>query len=358
MKDFIKQYSYNPFSQYGKRIEDIISQKAYDSEIADMLRLSFPIMIEYYGHEYANSFFSTLKEFNFVMLEDNESTYDIIKKYTPNNITRASDEDSLGKTQLEMSSGVCTSFPLLEIKDGKISMVGKTSLIVIKNNPSKLDLLACFVHELSHALKSTQNAMNLIKDENGNLVLASRSGLSVSYSIVTFENGIFKLDDYKEINTGLEEGINSYDETSIINRILSFPQSRMPSYCYPLRSYLKLPPNQKEYVDLAYSQEALCAHKLIKECNFEKVLRYDQIVGTCKSEKIYDSMPLSPENNWKSLNTRLDLSVSQTYDMYLHLGNSTWLQDHQAEIIDNLLQIHNMLDECAKHKEEISLEIQ
>ena len=357
MEDFIKQYSYNPFSQYGERLDTVLSQKACDSETTDMLRLSFPLMIEYYGHEYADSFFSTLKEFNFVILGNKDSTYDAIKKYTPNNIIRTSDEDAVGKTQLELSSGICSALPILEIKDGKISIAGKNSVIIIKRSSSQLDTLACFVHELSHALKSTQNAMNLLEDENGNLILASRSGLSVSYSRISFENGIFILDDYKEINTGLEEGINSYDETNIINRILSFPRSSIPPYCYPLRDSLKLPPNQKEYVDLTYSQEALCAHKLIKKCNFERVLRHDQIFGTCRSEKIYNSMPLSPDNNWRTLNASLDLSVSQTYDMFMHLGSSTLLQDYKAKIIDNLQRIHNMLDECAEHKEEVSLEL-
>ena len=68
-------------------------------------------------------------------------------------------------------------------------------------------------------------------------------------------------------------------------------------------------------------------------------------------------MPLSPDNNWRTLNASLDLSVSQTYDMFMHLGSSTLLQDYKAKIIDNLQRIHNMLDECAEHKEEVSLEL-
>lgn len=36
-----EKYKYNPFSKYGKEIEAIISEKQYDADITEMLRLSF-----------------------------------------------------------------------------------------------------------------------------------------------------------------------------------------------------------------------------------------------------------------------------------------------------------------------------
>ena len=36
-----EKYKYNPFSKYGEELEEIISEKQYDVDIAEMLRLSF-----------------------------------------------------------------------------------------------------------------------------------------------------------------------------------------------------------------------------------------------------------------------------------------------------------------------------
>ena len=62
MQTLQEKYRYNPFLQYGNELETIISEKEYDADVADMLRLSFPIMVEYYGHEYKDILFDALRK--------------------------------------------------------------------------------------------------------------------------------------------------------------------------------------------------------------------------------------------------------------------------------------------------------
>ena len=76
METLQEKYKYNPFSKYGEELEEIISEKQYDVDIAEMLRLSFPIMVEYYGHEYSDVLFDTLKQTDIIVPKNNENMYD------------------------------------------------------------------------------------------------------------------------------------------------------------------------------------------------------------------------------------------------------------------------------------------
>lgn len=79
---------YNPFLEYGNELESIISKKGYTIDIANMLRLSFPVMIEYYGHKYKDILFNVLKKDDIKIPEKSENIYDIVQKYTPPNIKK------------------------------------------------------------------------------------------------------------------------------------------------------------------------------------------------------------------------------------------------------------------------------
>ena len=78
MQNLQEKYKYTPFLEYSDELESIISEKAYSTDIANMLRLSFPVMIEYYGHEYKNVLFNVLKEVNIEIPEDDKNMYDIV----------------------------------------------------------------------------------------------------------------------------------------------------------------------------------------------------------------------------------------------------------------------------------------
>ena len=103
-------------------------------------------------------------------------------------------------------------------------------------------------------------------------------------------------------------------------------------------------------------QETLCAEKLLTKCKLKQTVRQDQFLGTNDTEEKYDSITLNPNNTWKNLNSKIDKSVRHTYERYQNMFNLQWFGEHKDEIINNLQEIHSMLDECAQSKNIDSLE--
>lgn len=355
MQNIREKYKYNPFLEYGDELEAIISEKAYATDIANMLRLSFPIMVEYYGHEYKDILFKALREINIEIPEDGQNMYDIVQKYTPPNIQNKSQVRAVNEGELKRATGVHSLSPILKVEDGKAVLFGKSEVVSVKRSTNTLETLATFVHELSHAFKSNKNSMNLYQDKEGNQILEARSGISVVYSKVYIEDGTIVIEDIQEKNVGLEEGINTYDENNIINRILSLPTNEIPDSCKELRSSLKLPASKSEYASTGYVQETLCANKLLKKCKLEQTVRQDQFLGTDNCEQQYNSIATNPQNTWQKLNAKVDTSVKHTYARYQHIFEPEWFEKHKSEIINNLQDIHSMLDECAENENNIVL---
>ncbi len=351
-----QKYRYNSYLKYHDELEAVISEKEYDTDIANMLRLSFPIMIEYYGHEYKDILFNVLRKINIEKPLENETMYDIVKKNTPSNLKRKEQIRAVTEDELKGATGVHLSTPILNVKDGKIILNGKSDVISIQTSDDKLDMLATFVHELSHAFKSDQNSINLLQDKDENQILIERSGISVTYSKVYTEGDTIVIEDLKEKNIGLEEGINTYDENNILNKILSLPASQIPEECQELRSSLKLPDSKSKYSSEGYVQETLCAEKLLTKCGLKQTIRQDQLLGTKNSERKYNSITLNPNNTWEILNSKIDKSVRHTYERYKNMFDLQWFGEHKDEIIGNLQDIHSMLDECAQSKNIDSLE--
>lgn len=348
MSELQEKYKYNPFTKYSNELESVIFEKGYNENIANMIRLSFPIMIEHYGHEYKDTLLDVLKDVDIVIPEDGETMYDVVQKYTPKNIEHRSQVSAVNNGELKKAAGVYHSAPILEIKDGKVVLIGKSEFIGIAEISDKLEQLATFVHENGHGFKSNKNSMNLLEDENGNQILITRNGISVTYSKVYIENGIIVVEDIQENNIGLEEGINTYDENCIMNRILSLPINEIPENCQQLRNSLILPDSETEYSSSGYVQETLCADKLITKCKLASNIRQDQFIGTSTCELKYDSIAKNPENTWKVLNSRIDKSVKDTYARYQHIFEPNWFEEHKSEIIGNLQNIHTMLDETSQ----------
>ena len=157
-------------------------------------------------------------------------------------------------------------------------------------------------------------------------------------------------EDIQEKNIGLEEGINTYDENNIINKILSLPTNKIPENCQKLISSLKLPSSKDKYASSGYVQETLCADKLLKACKLEQTIQHDQLIGTYNCEQQYNSISNNAQNNWKNLNSKVDTSVKHTYARYNNMFNPEWYKKHKTEIINNLQDIHSMLDECSRNK--------
>lgn len=353
MQTLQEKYRYNPFLEYGNQLETIISQKQYDSDIADMLRLSFPIMVEYYGHEYKDILFNVLKNVDIEIPKNNENMYDIATKYTPKNIEKRSKISAVSEGELKRAEGVHSVSPVFLIENGQIKLAGKSEVVSVKRTSNKLEMLACFVHELSHAFKSNQKSINFMQNENGENILICRSGISVVYSKVYEENKKVIIEDFKENNIGLEEGINTYDENNIINKILSLPISEVPLSSKSLREELNIPKGKDKYSSSGYVQESTCAEKLLKKCKLEQTVRQDQFLGTNNCEERYNSMTQNSKNSWKDLNLKVDRSVKHTYERYKHIFEPEWFQEHKDEIIGNLKDINSMLEECATNKENI-----
>lgn len=359
MQTLQEKYKYNPFLKYGDELEEIISKKEYDEDISNMLRLSFPIMIEYYGHEYKNILFDALKQTDIVLPKDDENMYDIVKKYTPSNIIKKSQISAVTDRELKKADGVNSLTPIFEIVDGKPKMIGKVQVVSIIKSDNSLDNLSKLVHELSHAFKSYQNGIDLIQDDDGNQILASRSGISTIYSKVYLEDEKIVIDDIQEKNLGLEEGINTYDENNIINKILSLPTNEVSEKCRVFKNSLVTPFNEEPYISKGYVQETICAEKLLTKCKLLQTIRQDQFLGTNNIEDKYNLITNNSQNTWNILNQKVDKSVKHTYDIYKHASFdfTQWFEEHKDEITDNLQNIHDMLDDCASNINEQEINI-
>lgn len=350
-----EKYKYNPFLQYNEQLETIISAKNYDADIADMLRLSFPVMIEYYGHDYKDIFFDMLKRISIEIPAENENMYDIVNRHTPKNIENRSTITAVSDGELKRASGVHLVLPVFSIVDDQIHLVNQVEIVSILRSSNKLSALANFIHELSHAFKSNKNCLTLSQNENGENVLTARNGISFVYSNVYIENGKIIIEDFQESNIGLEEGINTYDENNIINRILSLSIDIIPESCKPLKKSLILPPGKTSYISDAYRQETICADKLLNQCKLMQFIRQDQFMGTSSCEQRYNSIVTGPQNSWEILNSKLDLSLKHTYDRFKHIFDPEWYESHKVEIIENLQSIHTLLNECAHKVDKIDL---
>lgn len=351
MQTFQEKYKYNPYSQYSSELEAIISEKKYDEKIANLLRLSFPIMIEYYGHEYKDILFDVLKQVTIEIPQNDENIYDVVKRHTPANTEMKSKTTAVGISELKKSAGINYVFPIFSEENGIISLNGKHEIVSLLDSPNKPEMLATFVHELSHAFKSNKNSMRLIQNENGENILITRTGISTLQSKVYMQDGKIIIEDIDEKNIGLEEGINTYDENNIMNRILSIPINDIPESCREFRKSLILPKGRSTYVSSGYRQETICADKLLNKCKLGQTIKQDQFMGTNNSEQIYNSVAKSPENSWENLNSKMDLLVKHTYERYKHALDLDWFEKNKSEIIGNLQGIHDFLNECATNIE-------
>ena len=102
MPSLQQKYRYNPFLKYSDELETVISEKEYDADIANMLRLSFPVMIEYYGHEYKDVLFNVLRKINIEKPLENETMYDIVQKNTPLNLKRKEQIRAVSDNELKI----------------------------------------------------------------------------------------------------------------------------------------------------------------------------------------------------------------------------------------------------------------
>ena len=137
MPSLQQKYRYNPFLKYSDELETVISEKEYDADIANMLRLSFPVMIEYYGHEYKDVLFNVLRKINIEKPLENETMYDIVQKNTPLNLKRKEQIRAVSDNELKRATGVHFSIPMLQMKGGKVILNGKSDFVSIQTSDNK-----------------------------------------------------------------------------------------------------------------------------------------------------------------------------------------------------------------------------
>lgn len=128
------------------------------------------------------------------------------------------------------------------------------------------------------------------------------------------------------------------------------PTNEIPDSCMELRNSLQLPASKANYTSSGYVQETLCANKLLTKCNLEQAVRQDQFIGTANCEQKYNVLTTNQQNTWQNLNLKIDTSVRHTYARFQNMFNPGWFEEHKAEIVGNLQDIHSMLDECAENE--------
>lgn len=358
MSGFRDEISVNYYTKYDKEIQSIIDENGYGQNISLKLKALVPVMIQYYGEDYKDVIFSTLRETKIIETKDNQTIYDVEKENSDPNIIKTGDV-AVNDGELKRAAGVYFSEPILEIgEDGKVVLQGRKSIIVYrKMNDMPTSEFAYFTHEVGHAIKSNINEFKIEESEEGEQFLITRCGLSVDKSKVYAQQGKFMLETIYERNVGLEEGINCYEEESIVNMALWDRQSNRHMIPEDVLAYLDsftLPEGQKGYESKGYGIQKVIAENLMKRDKTKTFIRRAQIDDTLSASKEYNQLFKDGIDHWKELNEATDESVRIMYDKYANAFNiGKWLEENSQKEKDN---IHRFCAEINAYKESIATE--
>ena len=124
---------YNVYKEYGQNIEEIINQKGYQGNMANIVRLSIPNIIEYYGHQYSDIILNILENVPIYECNSTENMYDLVKREEEIQVIEL-DNGVISEDDYKRASGINWSEPVFDIEDGKVNLIGKKGFIGISDS--------------------------------------------------------------------------------------------------------------------------------------------------------------------------------------------------------------------------------
>ena len=195
-------------------LDELKNKFNYDEKVITALYKIIPNLIKYFGIEYSDLIKSALLDCEIINCSSRETINMIKKDKTSFKII---EDNSLIKE--EDNTGVYYSLPIIKydtnIDTYVISMVKRYIIISHTYNLDSARGIAILTHNICHLIKSFYGEYKI----NDN-ILIRRSGLRYDKYMVDVLDGEIVLTLLSDINVGLEEGINSLDEESILKLIL------------------------------------------------------------------------------------------------------------------------------------------
>lgn len=305
------------------RVKELCSK--FPAEFADLLELLTPIVVDYFGKENEGIILQTLDKLTIETTDQKNGIKlnDIIEKYKPSNYSLEG-KSMVGSNLINASMGVYKAWPTIKENDEKYSVEDEKNIIGVKPLKYDFDGISTFLHEFLHAVKSSNDQFSIIDDPNGEQYLRERCGLNYTlYNLSTEKDGTTKATLAKEINNGMDEGINAIDEYAIMNQLLGIPLNQLPDNCRYIVE--KVPENERRpnhEIKAGYRYLATASEILLKNPKLSKAIREAQLKGRYMSlQNTFNKMLGEPQNNWQMLTHNMDMVAEKMYNYYENIFN-------------------------------------
>ena len=194
---------------------ELIKKYQYEENFAETIAIMADSIVEHYGEEYETLVTDAIMSCKYIIsgTKDNkyENAYETLKR--ENMLDDTKGERLLDPESLKLTAGIYQSLPRLSHKDGKYNIDGIDRIIILSKN-FDLDnqlFIGTMIHETCHLIKSFIKGYEL----EGNK-LYERCGLCETEYDLSIENGKVAKTIVSEKGYGIDEGVNTHDEFSIM----------------------------------------------------------------------------------------------------------------------------------------------
>ena len=189
----------------------------YSDKLITALDKIIPKLIAFYGTEYESIIKKAISTTRIIEC----TSYQPISSILPVlNLTKQNKERQLIKENLKTMPSIYIADPVIIfdefLKSYIIKDVKRYIILAHFHNLDSPRGLATLTHELSKLIRSYQNEFKISND-----TLLQKTGLKISTKKITKEEDEIILNLEKEQNTGLEIGINSYEEEQITSLVIN-----------------------------------------------------------------------------------------------------------------------------------------
>ena len=304
-----------------ERIKELCSK--FPKEYADLFELVSPIIIDYLGKENESVVLQTLEkiEIEATDQEKDKRLFDVIDGHRPDNYV-CNSGSMVNPKLVNMASGVYQAWPVIEEKDGRLSLEDERMIMGVKPLKYSFNGIATYVHEFLHAVKSSNDQFSIIDDKDGKQYLRERCGLIYSlYDLNQREDGVIESSLVREMNTGIEEGINTVDEYAIMNQLLGIPLDQLPENCrYIVENVPENERHSDHQIEAGYRFLATSSSMLLDDPKTNKDIREAQLYGKYMSmQRNFNELIGEPQNNWQALSHNMDVVAEKMYELYQNL---------------------------------------
>lgn len=188
----------------------------YSDKLTTALDKIIPKLIAFYGEEYKNLIQKAIASTRIIECNSYQPLSSVIKTLNP---TPENKDKALIKENLKLASSVYLADPVIIYDDFlKTYIIKDIKRYIVLSHFHNLDSprgLATLTHELSKLVRSYTNEFKIEND-----ILTQKTGLKLATKQINKENNQISLVLLNEQNTGLEAGINSYDEEKITSSVI------------------------------------------------------------------------------------------------------------------------------------------